>query len=260
MKSSSKLLVHYKLILAYDGSRFAGFQRQKNSRSVQAELERALGLLGWQGRSILAAGRTDAGVHASGQVVSFDLDWQHTEQDLLRALNANLPEDVAVQEVEQAAAGFHPRYDALARRYTYRIVPAPVRQPLLDRYAWRVWPAPDFDRMQSASQMLVGVHDFQAFGAPHRPGGSTTREIFRAVWQQNAAELVFEVVGNAFLYHMVRRMVSLLAAVGQGKVELEQVQRCLHGEQIPAVMGLAPAAGLCLSEVIYRKANLPEKK
>lgn len=253
-------MVRYKLILAYDGSRYAGFQRQKNQRSVQVELEQALRQLNWQGHSVLAAGRTDAGVHASGQVVSFDLDWQHTEQDLLRALNANLPEDMAVQQVEQAASGFHPRYDALARRYTYRIVPAPVRQPLLERYAWRVWHAPDFDRMQSASQMLVGVHDFQAFGAPHRPGGSTTREIFRADWQQSSAELVFEVVGNAFLYHMVRRMVSLLLAVGQGKEEIEQVQRCLHGEQIPAVTGLAPAAGLCLTGVIYRKADLLEKK
>lgn len=252
-------MVRYKLILAYDGSRFAGFQRQKNSRSVQAELERALGLLGWQGRSVLAAGRTDAGVHASGQVVTFDLDWQHADHDLQRALNANLPEDLAVQQVEQAAPGFHPRYDALARCYTYRIVTAPVRQPLLERYAWRVYPAPDLDRMHSASQMLVGVHDFRAFGAPHRPGGSTTREIFRAVWQQSSTELVFEVVGNAFLYHMVRRMVSLLAAVGQGKEELEQVQKYLHGEQIPAVTGLAPAAGLCLTRVIYRKADLPDK-
>jgi tRNA pseudouridine38-40 synthase len=252
-------MAHYKLTLAYDGSQYAGFQRQKNRRTIQAEFEHALRTIGWTGLSILGAGRTDSGVHASGQVVSFDLNWRHSDQDLLRALNANLPEDIAVQEIQQAASGFHPRYDALARVYTYRLLLNPLRQPLMERYAWRVWPAPDLEIMRAASEQLVGVHDFKAYGSPHRKGSSTHRQIYQARWfHPTAAEFVFEVIGNAFLYHMVRRIVYLLVEVGQGKVDIEQVKTTLQDEESSEVVGLAPAAGLCLSRVVYHKADLPE--
>jgi tRNA pseudouridine38-40 synthase len=123
----------YKIILAYNGSAFAGYQRQAEERTVQAELEAALDKLGWQGSSVLAAGRTDAGVHARGQVVSFQLAWAHTAEDLRNALNHYLPRDMAVRSVSEAPIGFHPRYDAQWRHYRYRIYCQPMRDPLRAR-------------------------------------------------------------------------------------------------------------------------------
>src|SRR5512142_2393325 len=122
----------YKVILAYDGTHFFGFQRQGETRTVQLEVEAALRRLNWQGKTILSAGRTDSGVHATGHVIAFDLQWAHSLQQLGRALNANLPEDVAVKAVELAAADFHPRYDARSRCYRYQVLFAPARDPLHD--------------------------------------------------------------------------------------------------------------------------------
>ncbi len=123
-------MAHYKLILAYDGTRFLGYQRQGERRTVQAELESALKNVGWQGRAVLSAGRTDTGVHATGQVAAFHLDWQHSMAELLRAINANLPEDVSAREISEAPEEFHPRFDAKARTYRYRIFVDEIRNPL----------------------------------------------------------------------------------------------------------------------------------
>ncbi len=114
-------MARYQVILAYDGTHFVGFQRQGRSRTVQGVVEAALRQLGWQGRAILSAGRTDTGVHAAGQVIAFDLDWTHPEKELGRAINANLPQDVAVRSVAPASPDFHPRFDATARRYRYHL-------------------------------------------------------------------------------------------------------------------------------------------
>ena len=123
----------YQVILAYDGSHFKGFQRQPNHRSVQGVVETALRKLGWQGNSILAAGRTDTGVHATGQVIAFELEWSHPVQDLQAALNSHLPSDVVARHIRQVCPSFHPRYDASWRRYIYRIYCQPVREPKSDR-------------------------------------------------------------------------------------------------------------------------------
>ena len=136
-------MARYQVILAYDGTRFLGSQRQANSRTVQGELEKALRKVGWSGTSVLIAGRTDAGVHASGQVAAFDFDWSYADDVLGRALNANLPVDMAVREVRVAADDFHPRFDASSRRYRYRLFCQPVRDPLRETLAWRTWPAVD---------------------------------------------------------------------------------------------------------------------
>lgn len=244
-------MARYQAILAYDGTGFQGFQRQKNARTVQAVLEKALYAIGWQGRAILAAGRTDTGVHASGHVVAFDMLWSHPVADLLTALNANLPEDVAVRRVCSVSGNFHPRYAALARKYHYRLICDEIRHPLRERYAWRVWPGVSLALLQSVAGYLLGKHDFAAFGAPHRTGGSTLREVSSATWSADGADLVFEIVGNAFLYHMVRRLVFFMVKVGQGSLEPESILAHLDSENLPAVQGLAPPQGLCLIEVIY---------
>ena len=245
-------MARYQIIIAYDGTEFKGFQRQAKARTVQGVLEAALHRIGWQGQLILGAGRTDSGVHAAGQVAAFDMDWEHDPQALQEAINANLPADVAVHQVQTAEADFHPRYDALARRYAYRVLFAAARDPLQERYAWRLWPPVGMEALQSAAHILTGMHDFAAFGTPPRTGGSTIRTIYQADWQVNGSNLVFEITANAFLYRMVRRVVYVLVAVAQGRLTIEQVASSLQEGKLEAVPGLAPAHGLSLVEVIYQ--------
>ncbi|MEX2143943.1 MAG: tRNA pseudouridine(38-40) synthase TruA [Anaerolineales bacterium] len=243
-------LERYKVILSYDGAAFSGMQRQANSHSVQAAVEAALKPLGWQGRSILTAGRTDAGVHASGQVIAFDLAWAHPLEAMLNALNAGLPADAAAKSVQVAAADFHPRFDAKTRRYAYRLFCQPQRDPLRERYAWRVWPPVKLSRLQNAAKALRGENDFSAFGSPPKPDGNTVRIVRQASWRKvGEDEFVFTVKANAFLYHMVRRMVGLQVKVGQGAQDVNSVEQALRGGS--KVRQLAPPHGLCLVTVEY---------
>lgn len=249
-------MARYQVILAYDGTDFIGSQRQAKPRTVQGELEKALRRLGWSGRSVLLAGRTDTGVHAAGQVVAFDLDWGHTDGDLLRALNANLPTDMAARDVRVATPKFHSRFDAISRRYRYRLFCQPVRDPLREKFAWRVWPEIDSDLLNKVAQLFVGQHDFASYGTPPRAGSSTLRTVMNAFWQAKDDEWHFEVQANAFLYRMVRRLVFVQVAVAQGKISVEAVAHSLAGQaeepersELPS--GLAPAHGLTLVEVTY---------
>jgi tRNA pseudouridine38-40 synthase len=246
-------MARYKIILAYDGTEFFGSQRQEaKTRTVQSEVEAAIHKLGWQGQSILLAGRTDTGVHASGQVVAFDLDWDHTPEDLNNALNAVFPSDVAARSVELCMDDFHPRFDALSRCYCYQIICDPNRDPLRERYAWRVWPVPDFDLLQKTASQLIGRFDFAPFGSAPRPDGNTLREVLQAEWHQDGNQLTFDVTANAFLYHMVRRMVFVQVSVAQGKLEAGMISQALQAPQDqPMFQGLAPPQGLTLTEVRY---------
>ncbi len=243
-------MARYQVILAYDGTEYKGYQRQANARSVQGEFESALTRLNWQGRAVLSAGRTDSGVHASGQVVAFDLDWPHSCLELGQALNAYLPGDMAVRGVRVAAMDFHPRYDACARTYHYQVYCQRERHPLWERFAWRVWPEVQLTLLQQAAQLLIGRHDYSAFGTPPHPGNSTVREVFRAEWQEHENGYRFTVTANAFLYHMVRRMVYLQVQVGQGRLALEALAQGVQAA-FPLAPGLAPAQGLTLKEVLY---------
>ncbi len=249
-------MARYQIILAYDGTNFLGSQRQASSRTVQSEFEKALRKIGWQGKSILLAGRTDTGTHASGQVAAFDLEWVHGCAKLHRALNASLPEDMAVRKVRAAAEGFHPRFDAASRRYCYRLFCAEVRDPLRERYAWRVWPA--VTDLAPLADLWPGTHDFASFGAPTRSGGSTVRTVLSAEWKKRGDEWTFDICADAFLYRMVRRLVYRQVAEGQGRLAAETLFRALESDSevrqaarsmLPA--GLAPASGLTLVEVRY---------
>ncbi|MFZ6027322.1 MAG: tRNA pseudouridine(38-40) synthase TruA [Chloroflexota bacterium] len=248
----------YQVILAYDGKPFQGFQRQGSSPgevlTVQGVFEAALRKLGWQGTSILAAGRTDTGVHATGQVVTFDLDWRHSVDDLWKALNAHLPPDLGVQQVQVVPPGFHPRFDAVARSYRYTIYHQPARNPLRERYAWRVWPPVEVAHLRQAAALLCGTHDFAAFGTPPRAAGSTWRTVQQAAWQDEGDQCRFSVTADAFLYHMVRRMVYVQVAVAQGRLELSALLQALDAPfeataSLPP--GLAPPHGLVLANVQY---------
>jgi len=244
-------MAHYKLILAYEGTQYSGFQRQKNKTSVQGVFEDALRSIGWQGRSILTAGRTDTGVHASAQVIAFQFDWKHGDFKLLKALNANLPNDIQVQRLEQTGAQFHPRYDALARSYLYRLYWQPARDPLRDRFAWRLDAAPNIDLMTEAAQYLLGEHNFIAFGRPLSEFGTSTRRIEQAKWALSGADsMEFAITGDAFLYHMVRRIVYVLVKVGFSEVPVEIIPTGLQTGST-GIVSLAPARGLTLIQVRY---------
>ncbi len=247
-------MARYKLILAYDGAQFHGSQRQSDEiRTVQGVFEDALREIGWDQPSSIWAGRTDTGVHALGQVVAFDLDWVHATEDLRNALNSLLPQDVAVRHVAEAAVDFHPRYDAIGRTYRYRIFFDPVRHPLKERYGWRIWPQIEMDRLQASADLLVGVHDFDAFGRPMKPGGATFRHVTAAYWLRDGDDLIFDIAGNAFLYHMVRRLVYAQVAAGQGKVPIDGISLRLESPETPPIQGLAPPQGLTLWKVRYQK-------
>ena len=262
-------MAHYKLTLAYDGSGFVGSQRQAStradgsrlsrSRTVQGELEKALQKLGWSDRSVIMSGRTDTGVHATGQVVSVDLDWSHAEDRLVRALNSSLPADIAVQSAEVVDEKFHPRFDAKARLYRYRLFCQSVRDPIRERFDWRVWPSIKANILAGAAKLFLGTHDFSAFGSPTTPKGTTVRTVMKAEWQQVSEDgWHFEVQADAFLYRMVRRLVFVQVAVAQERVSVETVANSL-AKPLPAGIrsglpsGLAPAHGLTLVEVKYKE-------
>jgi tRNA pseudouridine38-40 synthase len=250
-------MARYQLTLAYDGTDFFGSQRQASKRTVQGELEKALYKIGWTGRSVILSGRTDTGVHATGQVASVDLHWSHSDDDLLRALNAGLPSDLAVHKARVVDPKFHPRFDASARCYRYRLFCQPLRHPLRERFAWRLWPEFKADFLLDAAKLFYGTHDFAAFGSPTTPKGTTVRTVMKAEWMQlERDEWQFEVQADAFLYRMVRRLVFVQVSFAQGKFPAEAVVHSLTDpvpagkrSEIPA--GLAPAHGLTLVEVTY---------
>jgi len=247
-----------RVVVAYDGTDYSGLQRQANAPTVQAALEAALAQVTQEAITVVAAGRTDAGVHATGQVVAFDTAWRHGLDDLQRALNAVLPADIAVQETREAVPGFHPRYDARSRCYRYTLYNAPVRYPLARRYSLYVAALLDVAAMQQAAQALVGEHDFATFGQPPQ-GEITVRRVLAAEWSgeisfgcaQDRPWLTFDIEANAFLYRMVRSIVGTLLQVGQGKMDAEEFVAVLASCDRSRAGPTAHPHGLCLVEVRY---------
>jgi tRNA pseudouridine38-40 synthase len=240
----------YRATVEYDGHDFLGFQYQARGRTVQGELEKAIERVAQQRVRVAGAGRTDAGVHAIGQVIAFTLDWRHTAQDLWRALNAVLPREIAISELSDTHPRFHPRFDALWRQYRYTVLNQEVRSPLWCRYAHQV-PGPlDVETMSVASRYFVGSHDFTAFGQPTQ-GTSTVREIMQAEWLVDGKRLEFEIRANAFLRHMARTIVGTLLQVGRGRLKPEAIVNLLESGDRAAAGPPAPANGLCLVKIGY---------
>jgi tRNA pseudouridine38-40 synthase len=237
-------------VVAYDGTEYGGFQRQANAFAVQEALEDALAQVTQEEIRLWAAGRTDAGVHALGQAIAFDTAWRHPVSDLQRALNAVLPEDVAVRALDVCAPDFHPRYDAQSRCYRYKIYQGAVRCPFCRRYSLHIAYPLDVALMEQAAQCLVGVHDFAAFGRSPT-GGATVREVFRAQWREDPPYLYFDVEGNAFLYRMVRSIVGTLLQVGYGKLDAGGFEAVLASRDRSQSGPVAPPHGLYLMEVKY---------
>jgi tRNA pseudouridine38-40 synthase len=237
-------------LVAYDGTNYSGYQRQANAPTVQAALEAALARVTGEEVTILAAGRTDAGVHAAGQTIAFDTAWRHGLDDLVRALNAVLPDDVSARSVEEAEPAFHPRYDARSRIYRYSLYLSSIRCPLVRRYSLHVASSLDRAAMQRGAQALVGEHDFAAFGRPPQ-GRSTVRRVISADWTGQLPGVHFTIEANAFLYRMVRSIVGTLLDVGRGKLSVDDFVRILQSQDRGRAGPTAPPHGLCLMEVIY---------
>jgi tRNA pseudouridine38-40 synthase len=234
----------------YDGTDFYGFQVQAQGRTVQGEIERALEAITGEKTRVTGAGRTDRGVHAQGQVVSFQPTWQHELSDLHRALDAVLAADVAVLELGWARDGFHPRFSAASRHYRYTLLSQPWRSPLTRHRVWQLWPAPDVAPMTEASRCLLGTHDFAAFGrAPQ--GDNTVRTVHRAQIQGQQPVITFDIEANAFLYRMVRSIVGMLVLVGWGRISTEEFEEILESRDRSRIRQVAPAQGLCLMQVDY---------
>lgn len=248
----------YRAVVAYDGTHFFGFQRQAgDTPTVQGALEAALERVTRQPVSVTGAGRTDSGVHASGQVIAFDAAWGHPTGALLRALNANLPDTVALQTLAEAAADFHPRYDARSRTYDYTLYAAPVRQPFLNNLAWHVSTRPlDLAVMQQGAALLLGTRDFATFGQPPQ-GDNTVRTVLRSeIALVDTPDLVqqtlyYTIEAEAFLYRMVRRIVGALARLGRRQITLDAFAAALHAADGTWPNQTAPACGLCLTKVMY---------
>lgn len=241
----------YQIIIAYDGTDFHGSQFQPEVRTVQKEIEIALRQLEWTGKSVIFSSRTDTGVHALGQVAAFDMDWNHSPDDLRNAMNALLPNDIVVKNLIPCPRDFQPRFNAISRKYLYRIYCQPVRDPIKERFSWRVWPRPDLEIMKTASNFILGVHDFSSFGNPTSPDGTTIRKVNSVQWQSDQEDITFEIIANAFLYHMVRRLIFILMQIGQKKMEVEDFYEIINNPQPNPIQGLAPPQGLSLIAVNY---------
>jgi tRNA pseudouridine38-40 synthase len=250
--------VRYRALVEYDGTDFLGFQLQPGSRTVQGELERALATLNGGVRVVVdGAGRTDAGVHATGQVIGFTYAGRLSGAEIQRAVNAQLPPDVAIRDVRRAPVGFHPRYAARYREYRYTVWNGP-RSPLHERTALGVRTPLNVAAMASAGSAFEGRHDFSAFGGA---GRSPVRTV-HSVRVRKAGRLVtIDVRANAFLRGQVRRMVAGLLEVGLGKMDEEGLRVALAGRE-PAVNGAAaPAKGLCLRRVVLgRRSPIDEEE
>ena len=240
------------VVVEYDGTNYCGFQRQLREPTVQAELELVLRQITQADCPVIGAGRTDSGVHARGQVVHFQTKWKHSRVELLRAMNALLPDDVSVRRIFPVTTDFHARYSALSRLYRYVVFNREVRSPFAGRFAHQVSSSLDVQVMNQASESLIGVHDFASFGRSPS-GGHTVREVHGAYWWRQGDWVFFDIEANAFLRHMVRSLVGTLLLVGSGRMLPEEVGRILQAKDRGLAGPTAPSQGLCLALVCYRE-------
>lgn len=241
-----------KLTLEYDGTRYVGWQIQPNGPSVQAEVEHALGTLHKAPRRVVAAGRTDAGVHARGQVASFPEERPLPISAYVKGMNALLPEDVAVRAASLEPDGFDARRSARGKRYRYVIENGPTRAPLNRLFAWQLFVPLDVGAMRDAARTLVGRHDFAAFQAADCAAHHAVRDVRRLeVVGERGGRVEVTVEATAFVKHMVRNFVGTLVQVGHGKRAPGSLPALLAGGDRKAAGPTAPPQGLCLEEVFY---------
>jgi tRNA pseudouridine38-40 synthase len=258
VNDSDRTVRTLKITLAYDGTRFVGWQRQAAGESIQGLLEDALAHFEGRAVTVFGAGRTDAGVHALGQVASVQLAAGHDTATLTRALNAHLPREIRVLRIDEAAADFNARFDARAKTYRYLIRNEAIASPFTQGYEWHVPEPLDVDGMSAAARALIGTHDFAAF----QSAGTVRATSVRTVWRADVARrppglLQFEIEGNGFLRHMVRAIAGTLVEVGRGWRSADSIAALLAGGRRSEAGATAPARGLFLVSVDYDLRSRP---
>jgi len=245
-----------KLTLSYDGTEFSGWQRQPDRRTVQQVLEEAIGRLTGAAPGTNASGRTDAGVHAIGQVVHFHTASDHSPEVFVRALNATLPKDVRVVDAAEVPQSFHATFDARTKRYRYVVDNGRVADPFRLRYSWHVHPPLDVEAMREAGRALVGRHDFHSFETQWPNRTSSVRTVTDLTARREGDIVTLEVEADGFLYNMVRAITGTLALVGSGRKPPSWVARALLAEDRAEAGPTAPPQGLFLLRVDYGGRDL----
>ncbi|MFC1966296.1 tRNA pseudouridine(38-40) synthase TruA [Chloroflexota bacterium] len=240
------------LVVEYDGTRYHGSQLQAGQPTIQGEIEKALWKLTGERSRVAMAGRTDAGVHARGQVASFNTRSSHSLQTFISGLNYYLPRDIAVESAYRVRDSFNVRRFAVSREYNYYILNSMTRSPLREGFSYRVAGRLDIDAMNQACQSLIGEHDFAAFVTCSGDGlKGTVRRVYRAEVREESELVIFSVVANSFLPHQVRNTAGALIKVGLGKLSIEGFYNIMEAKE-PGLAGpTAPACGLCLMQVNY---------
>ena len=240
------------LTIEYEGTRYRGFQYQVNAPSIQSELEQAINRLTGERVRVKGAGRTDAGVHAQGQVIAFDTDSAHLTATFISAMNHYLPQDIAVREARIVDPSFDPRRHARSRTYRYSILNSRTPSPLARRFTCHIRENLDVRRMQGAVSLYIGEHDFSNFAAPLPEGkSSSVRAVYDASVMQSGSRIEIWVTGNAFLQHQVRRMAGALVDVGRGRLSASDLQAMIESRETDTVANSLAAQGLCLVRVKY---------
>ena len=244
---------NYKMIISYDGSRYKGWEHQRDQETIQGKIENVLGRLagGDEQVEILGAGRTDAGVHAEGMCASFFLDSQLTAEQIRDYLNRYLPDDIAVREVREASDRFHARYNATGKTYRYTIYNGPVKPVFDRRYVWTVEERLDIARMKGAASVLQGKHDFASFCRLAGKNKSTVRNVDDITIRQSGERIILLFHGDGFLRNMVRIMTGTIVAAGKGEIDEERIREILSARDRTIAPATAPAQGLCLVSVDY---------
>ncbi|HBE83915.1 MAG: tRNA pseudouridine(38-40) synthase TruA [Blastocatellia bacterium] len=249
--------MNYRFLIQYDGTDFHGWQVQENDRTIQGELERVIGTLEDAPVKVVGSGRTDAGVHAEGQVANVNMNRRFTPDRLRAAINGNLWRDIRIMNVELAPDDFHARFSARNKTYLYRIVNAPVMTPFWRRFAHHESRPLDIGRMTAASRMLLGEHDWTAFSSAQADGENRVRTVtdctIQTVWdpRARASMIEFSISANGFLRYMVRSIIGTIIEIGRGEKDSDTIQTAIVTGDRSLAGKTAPAHGLTLMKVEY---------
>ena len=245
-------LLNFKMIIEYDGTDYHGWQRQKEDRTIQQEIEQALSSMTTQRIILNGSGRTDAGVHAFGQVANFQSDTELSPEVFQKGLNSLLPDDIVIVDCRRVAASFHARYDAKSKIYQYRILNRNMPAAIGRQYVWYIRRKLDKAAMRAAISHLIGEHDFKSFEGTGSPRSHTTRNVMAAELIENkAGSLIFQIEADGFLRYMVRNIVGTLVDVGLGKITPTKFKDILESKDRSNASATAPPRGLFLMEVKY---------
>lgn len=241
----------FKMIVAYDGTNYNGFARQPNGVTIQETLEEAISKIVQHEVRTLGAGRTDQGVHAKGQCVTFDSETKVPAEKLAKAINSQLPLDISVKSVEEASMNFQPRFGAKRKTYRYQILNAQVRDPFLYKYSLQYPYKLDIELMQEAANEMVGKHDFACFCSAGSSVKDTVREIYSIDIRKHEDLVTVDICGNGFLYNMVRIIIGTLLRVNEGKLSTGDIKKIINGRDRQKAGPTVPPQGLTMLEIIY---------